>query len=186
VVLAATACGAAALQSDLTRPAPPAAQAVCRPADLHALFRGFQAGGASSTGAVVIVNAGASRCWLQGGPQSVTLVDSGGAQLAVKSRSAATPIDGGSVELLPGAALPTFGAPPAPGSAWFAVTWTNWCSDAIPDVGSLVLVLPSGGTVAAPADPQAPTWEASPAVPRCDDTRAGSLLTAGRFQAPHR
>jgi hypothetical protein len=183
MVLAGAACGAVPATQPGSSHAAPASQAICRAGDLHAIFRGFQTAGPSLTGAVVVVDAGTGRCWLGAGPQGVTLIDGDGGTMAVKSRGTALAADARSVELLPGAPLPAFGAPPAAGSAWFVVTWTNWCSDATPDVSALVVAL-ADGTVAAPEDPQAPTWVAGPLVPRCDDAHAGSAVTIGRFQAP--
>jgi hypothetical protein len=183
-VLAASACGGTdAAQSDPAGPrsgAPPS----CRAADLHGLFRGFRAAGGSLTGAVVLTNGGSGPCTLNGTPPSVTLLDQGGGSVAVKSHAVAVPEDAGTVLLAPGAAMPAFGAAPAPGSAWFVVTWSNWCSDALPAVSSLLVVLPAGGSVVAQPDTTAPIWASGPSAPRCDDARAGSTVTIGRFQAP--
>lgn len=160
------------------------ASPTCRPSELRALFRGFQASGGSRIGAVVVVTTGTRPCWLSGTPPSVALLDGGGGSVTVKSHAVAGPPDAGRVELMPGSTLPAFGAPPSRGSAWFVVTWVNWCSDAVPAVTSLLVVLPAGGSMAAPLDAAMPAWAAGPGAPRCEDARAGSTLTIGRFQAP--
>ena len=121
---------------------------------------------------------------LTGTPPSVSLLDGTGGSVAVKSHAVAVPENAGPVELRPGAAMPAFGAAPAAGSAWFVVTWSNWCSDTVPAVTSLLVVLPAGGTVVAQPDTTAPTWASGPSAPHCDDARAGSTVTIGRFQAP--
>ncbi len=184
LVLGVTACDSAA-----STPAGVAAQAAnasptCRPTELRALFRGFQASGGSRTSAVVVATTGKAPCWLSGTPPSVTLLDDGGGPVAVRSHAVAVPPDAGPVELTPGVPLPAFGAPPSRGSAWFVMSWVNWCSEAVPAVTSLLVVLPAGGSVAAPRDAAMPAWAAGPSAPRCEDARAGSTLTIGRFQAP--
>ena len=185
LVLAGAACAGAAsatVQNDLSGQ-PAGGPAACRPAELKALFRGFQAAGGSLSGAVVLVDAGHDPCWLTGTPPSVTPLNEDGGAVTVRSRPLALPANAGDVELAPGAPLPGFGAPPAHGSAWFTVTWSNWCGDTIPSVRSLLVVLPAGGSVAAPLDTAVPTLVVGPAAPRCDDGRAASTLTIGRFQA---
>jgi hypothetical protein len=121
---------------------------------------------------------------LTGTPPSVSLLDSAGGTVAVKSHAVAVPEDAGPVVLKPGVAMPAFGAAPPAGSAWFVVTWSNWCSDAVPAVTSLLVVLPAGGTVVAQPDPTAPAWASSSGAPHCDDGRVGSTVTIGRFQTP--
>lgn len=134
---------------------------------------------------MVLVNTGRGECWLTGTPPTVTLLNEDGDSVPVKSRPVALPAGARPVELAPGADLPAFGAPPAKGSAWFLVTWSNWCADAGPSVQSLLVVLPAGGSVSAPLDAAVPSWGMSgAAAPRCDDGRAGSTITIGRFQAP--
>lgn len=157
---------------------------LCRASDLHALFRGFRAAGGSLTGAVVMTNAGGHPCWVTGTPRSVALLSDGGDSVSVRSRPLDLPTGGGPVQLAPGAALPGFGAPVPEGAAWFLLTWSNWCADTNPDVSSLLVVLPAGGSVTAPLDSVAPTWGADRSTPKCDDARAGSTVTIGRFQAP--
>ena len=184
-MLACAACGGAAsalVQNDLSAQSPGIPTA-CRAAGLKALFRGFQASGGSLSGAVVLVNAGGQPCWLTGTPPSVTLLNDDGGAIAVRSRPLAVPVNAGDVELAPGAELPGFGAPPGHGSAWFTVTWSNWCGDSTPTVQALLVVLPAGGSVAAPLDTAVPSLVVGPAAPRCDDGRAGSTLAIGRFQA---
>jgi hypothetical protein len=183
-MLAGAACaGAAAAQTDSSGQT--SAAPACRAAQLKALFRGFQASGGSLTGAVVLVNTGREPCWLTGTPPSVTLLSEDGDAVTVKTRALALPAEAGPVELTPGIDLPGFGAPLAQGSAWFLVTWSNWCADASPDVRSLLVVLPAGGSVAAPLDAAAMGWGmGGGAAPRCDDARAASSVTIGRFQAP--
>ena len=183
-MLAVAACGgAASAQSDAAAQqsgsVPP-----CRASELHGLFRGFRAAGGSLTAAVVLTSAGSRPCSLTGTPPSVTLLDPNGGSIAVRSHAIAVPEDAGPVQLRPGVAMPAFGAAPAPGSAWFVVTWSNWCSDALPAVSSLLVVMPGGGSVVAQPDTGAPVWAVGPSAPRCDDARAGSTLTIGRFQAP--
>jgi Protein of unknown function (DUF4232) len=184
-VLAGAACaGAASAQTDGSIQGT-GSNPACRAAELKALFRGFQAAGGSLTGAVVLVNTGRGPCWLAGTPPTVTLLNDDGDSAPVKSRPLALPADAGLVELAPGADLPAFGAPPTKGSAWFLVTWSNWCADAGPSVHSLLVVLPAGGSVSAPLDAAVPSWGMSGmAAPRCDDGRAGSTVTIGRFQTP--
>jgi hypothetical protein len=183
-VLAGSACGgAASAQSD------PGGQQTgsvpaCKASELHGLFRGFRPAGGSLTAAVVLTSAGAKACSLDGTPPSVTLLDQNGGSVAVKNHAVGVPEDAGTVQLTPGAAMPGFGAAPVSGSAWFVVTWSNWCSDALPAVSSLLVVLPGGGSVVAQPDATAPSWAAGPNTPRCDDARAGSTVTIGRFQAP--
>jgi hypothetical protein len=184
LVLAGAACGdAASGQAD-----PGAAQAAqmptCRASQLHALFRGFRAAGGSLTAAVVVASTGPGPCMVTGTPPSVTLLDGSGGAIPVKSHAVAVPENAGAVELVPGAALPGYGAPPASGSAWFVVTWSNWCSDTLPAVSSLLVVLPGGGSVVAQPDTSAPSSAAGPSAPRCDDARAGSTVEIDRFQAP--
>jgi hypothetical protein len=184
-VLACAGCAGAASasgQADLSAESS-SGQAACRPAELKALFRGFQVAGGSLSGAVVLVDAGHDPCWLTGTPPSVTLLNEDGGAVAVRSRPLALPVDAGDVELTPGAQLPGFGAPPERGSAWFTMTWSNWCGDTTPSVQSLLVVLPAGGSVAAPLDTAVPSLVVGPAAPRCDDGRAGSTLMIGRFQA---
>jgi hypothetical protein len=150
---------------------------------VHAVFRGFQASGASLSGALVVTDAGATACHLDGAPQSVTLLDDSGTALAVKVRALDLPPNGGPVELQPGVAMPTFGAPPVHGSAWVSLTWSNWCKTALPAVRSMLVVLPAGGSVAAPLDTAIPSWAVGPPAPQCSVPSAASLLSYGRFQA---
>ncbi len=186
MVLAGSACGsAAAAQTEVARQQPAAEQAACRAADLSAVFRGFQASGASLAGAVVVVNAGAGRCRLRGPVQSVAMRDADGSAVAARSRPPDAS-DAASVALPPGTSLPVFGASPPAGSAWFVVTWTNWCAGATPAVGSLVVGLAGGDSLTAPLDAGLPSWALGPPAPRCDDARAGSGLAAGRLQAATR
>jgi len=183
-VLVASACGGGA---SAAQPDPGVQQSgtqPCRAADLHGLFRGFRAAGGSLTAAVVLTDAGSTPCQLSGTPPSVTLLDQGGGSVAAKSHAVAVPEDAGAVVLKPGATMPGFGAAPPPGTAWFVVTWSNWCSDTLPAVSSLLVVLPGGGSVVAQPDATAPSWAAGPSAPKCDDARAASTLTIGRFQAP--
>jgi Domain of unknown function (DUF4232) len=154
----------------------------CRPAELQALFRGFQVAGDSLAGALVVVDAGSRPCRLDGSPRSVRLLDDDGDAVTARERALDLPVNGGPVDLAPGAPLPTFGAPPVHGSAWAAVTWSNWCSDASPAIRSVLLVLPGGGSVVAPLDPALPDWAIGPPTPQCADRRAGSSLSFGRFQ----
>jgi hypothetical protein len=148
---------------------------------LRAEFRGFQASGDSLAGAVVVVDAGAQPCWLDGSPRSVDLLDDSGDAIAVKQRAVDLP-PGGTVELRPGVGMPDFGAPPATGSAWLSLNWTNWCTGSGPQVRSTLIVLPGGGSISGPIDPVQPSWAVGPASPRCTDSRAPSGLTFGRFQ----
>ena len=181
LVLACAACaGAAPVQTGGTGRSQ-ASAATCLPAELHGLFRGFQAAGDSLTGAVVVVNAGPRSCLLNGSPQSVGLLDDGGGAVPVRQRALDLPPTG-VVELQPGVALPAFGAPPAPGSAWVSVTWSNWCQGTSPVVHATLVVLPAGGSIAAPLDSALPAWAVGPPTPRCVDARGGSSLTFGRFQ----
>jgi len=184
LLVAGAACGGAASAQADPASQQPGSPPACRAADLHGMFRGFRAAGGSLTGAVVLTSAGAVPCVLNGTPPSVSLLDGSGAPVAVKSHAVAVPEDAGPVGLKPGTAMPAFGAAPAAGSAWFVVTWSNWCSDAVPAVTSLLVVLPAGGTVVAQPDATAPSWESAPSAPHCDDARAGSTVTIGRFQAP--
>src|SRR5262245_39713617 len=148
LVLACTACaGTSPAQTGVPGQSDVSA-AACRPADLHGLFRGFKTSGDSLTGAVVVVDAGPRPCLLNGSPRSLGLLDDTGA-VPVLQRALDVP-PGGAVELRPGVALPAFGAPPGHGSAWVSVTWSNWCQNASPAVRSTLVVLPSGGSIAAP------------------------------------
>jgi hypothetical protein len=180
VVLVGGACGGAArIGSQASLPA----AGVCRPAELKALFRGFQAVGDSIGGAVVVTDVGSRQCWLNGSPQSISLLDDGGDTVPVKQRALDLPPNGGPAMLLPGVPPPTFGARPAHGSAWLSLTWSNWCFDTSPSVRALLIVLPPGGSIAAPLDTAVPSWAVGPPAPRCADSRAGSTLRYGRFQA---
>lgn len=184
LAVAGVACGGApTIQAD-----PGAGQGTstltCRASQLHALFRGFRAAGGSLTAAVVLTSTGSRPCTLTGTPPSVTLLDQNGGAIPAKSHAVAVPENAGAVQLAPGAAMPGFGAPPASGSAWFVVTWSNWCSDTQPTVSSLLVVLPGGGSVVAQPDMTAPSWASSPMAPRCDDARTSSTVVIERFQAP--
>jgi Protein of unknown function (DUF4232) len=184
LVLAGSACGgAASAQAD-----PSAQQAgsppACKAPELRGLFRGFRPAGGSLTAAVVLTSAGARPCSLDGTPPSVTLLDQSGGSVSVRSHAVGVPENAGAVDLTPGVAMPGFGAAPPSGSAWFVVTWSNWCSDALPAVSSLLVLLPGGGSIVAQPDATAPSWAAGPSAPRCDDARAGSTVTIGRFQSP--
>jgi Protein of unknown function (DUF4232) len=181
-VLAGSACAASA-NGALGGQASVTAAPACRASQLKALFRGFNANGGTLTGAVVLIDTGDEPCWLTGTPPSVALLNDGGDTVAVRSRPLAVPVEAGPVELAPGTELPEFGAPPTRGSAWFLVTWTNWCGDAGPGVQSLLVVLPGGGSVAAPLDAAVPTWVVGRTAPRCEDGKAASTVTIGRFQA---
>ena len=185
LVLAGAACaGAASAQSGMSAQLSDSTPA-CRASQLKALFRGFQGAGGSRVGAIVIVNTGADPCWLTGTPRSVTLLDDNGDTVPAKNRALALPADAGPVELVPEVQLPAFGQPPARGSAWFLVTWSNWCEDASPTIQSMLVVLPAGGSVSAPVDAAASGWGMSGAgAPRCDDARAGSSVTVDRFRPP--
>jgi hypothetical protein len=156
----------------------------CRPNELHAMFRGFQGNGGSLEGAAVVVKASGQPCWLTGSPRSVTLLDDSGDAIALKQQPQGIPPDAGPVELVPNVALPSFGLPAPRGSAWFTLTWTNWCSDASPSVRSLLIVLPAGGSLVAPVDTDVPIWAIAPATPNCANRKVGSYLAFGRFQAP--
>lgn len=131
---------------------------------------------------MVVADSGARDCWLSGGPQSVGLLNEAGEAVPGRQRpQAARPAT--AVRLRQGVALPTFGAPPAQGSAWFSVAWSNWCSAESPDVSSLLIVLPSGGSIAAPLDPTLPTWAAGPPAPRCSEPGSVATVSYGQFQA---
>jgi hypothetical protein len=183
LVLAGPACGGAASAQSDPGVQQSAASATCRASELHGLFRGFRPAGASLTAAVVLTSAAAHPCTLAGTPPSVALLDPNGGSIAVKSHAVDVPEDAGTVQLTPGVAMPAYGAPPVRGSAWFVVTWSNWCSDALPAVSSLLVVLPGGGSVVAQADAATPGLAPGPSAPRCDDARAGSTVTIGRFQS---
>jgi hypothetical protein len=180
IVLACAACAGASVQTEGTGRTG-AGPAICRPGDLHGLFRGFQGAGNSLAGAVVVVDTGPRPCLLNGSPRSVGLLDDGGGTVSVRERALDQP-PGGAVELRPGAALPAFGAPPMHGSAWVSLVWSNWCSSTSPAIRSTLVVLPTGGSIAAPLDSVLPAWAVGPPVPRCADSRAPSSLTFGRFQ----
>lgn len=180
LVLACTACSGAA--ADQGQASLPVGGSACRPTELKALFRGFQAVGDSLSGAVVVTDIGSRPCWLNGSPQSISLLGAGGDAVSVKQRPLDVPPNGKAAELLPGVPPPEFGAPPVHGSAWMSVIWSNWCSDSSPSVRSLLIVLPAGGSIAAPLDTAAPAWAVGPPAPRCADNRAGSTLSYGRFQ----
>jgi hypothetical protein len=180
LVLACTGCAGASVQAEVTS-RPEVGPAMCRPADLHGLFRGFQGAGDALAGAVVVVDAGPRPCLLNGSPQSVGLLDDGGGAVSVHERAVDLP-PGGAVELQPSAALPAFGAPPTHGSAWVSLVWSNWCRSSSPSVRSTLVVLPAGGSIAAPLDSALPAWAVGPPAPRCTDSRAPSSLTFGRFR----
>ena len=155
---------------------------MCHPAQLRAIFRGFQAAGGSLVGAVVVANAGTAPCSLDGSPRSVSLLDKEGDAVSVKEHAVDFPPNRGSVKLKPGAPLPAFGSPLAAGSAWLSLAWSNWCSDTTPKVQSLLLVLPRGGSIAVPLDTGIPNWAEGPPTPTCSNSHSASTLTFGRFQ----
>lgn len=182
-MLAGTGCSGVS-QAASDPPAQPPGVAVCHPAQLRAIFRGFQAAGGSLTGAVVVADAGTAPCLLDGSPRSISLLDHDGNAVAVKEHALDFPPNGGPVKLKPGAPLPAFGSPLAAGSAWLSLAWSNWCSDATPAVQSLLLVLPRGGSIAVPLDSGIPSWAESPPTPVCSNSHSASTLTYGRFQPP--
>jgi len=182
-VLAGTGCSGVS-QAASDPPAQPPGVAVCHPAQLRAIFRGFQAAGGSLTGAVVVADAGTAPCLLDGSPRSISLLDHDGNAVAVKEHALDFPPNGGPVKLKPGAPLPAFGSPLAAGSAWLSLAWSNWCSDATPAVQSLLLVLPRGGSIAVPLDAGIPSWAEAPPTPVCSNSHSASTLTYGRFQPP--
>jgi Protein of unknown function (DUF4232) len=184
LVLAGAACSNASSVVASDPPAQTSSLAVCHPAELRAIFRGFQAAGGSLAGAVVVTDVGSGPCWLDGAPRSVSLLDDVGGAVAVKEHGVDLPLNGGTVKLTPGAPLPAFGSPLAAGSAWFSLTWSNWCSDATPAVRALLVVLPNGGSIAVPLDTGIPSWAAGPPTPGCSSSHSGSTLTFGRFQPP--
>lgn len=186
MVLALVLAGAcsAATQAASIAPSQPSDAAPCRPADLRGIFRGFQGAGGSLAGAVVVANVGSDPCWLDGSPRSVSLLDDAGGAVMVREHAVDLPLNGGMVKLTPGAPLPAFGSRLAAGSAWFSLTWSNWCSHASPTVQALLIVLPAGGSITAPIDTGIPSWAAGPATPGCSDSHSGSRLTFGRFQPP--
>jgi len=165
-----------------TQAARPDASA-CLPTELRAMFRGFQATGASLIGAVVVTDSGARACRLEGAPRSISVLDDSGNPLSVKVHALDVPADAGPVGLIPGVAMPTFGAAPVHGSAWIPLTWTNWCAATQPVVRSLLIVLPAGGSITAPLDTQVPVWAVGPPAPHCIAPGAGSTLSFGRFRA---
>ncbi len=183
LVVAGAACSAAT-QAASDEPSQPSVATPCRPADLRGIFRGFQGAGGSLAGAVVVANVGSDPCWLDGSPRSVSLLDDAGGAVTVKEHAVDLPLNGGTVKLTPGAPLPAFGSPLAAGSAWFSLSWSNWCSRNSPTVQALLIVLPAGGSIAAPIDTAIPSWAAGPATPGCSDSHSGSTLTFGRFQPP--
>jgi hypothetical protein len=154
----------------------------CRPSELQGLFRGFQDSGASLSGALVVTDSGTRDCWLDGAPQSLRLLDEAGQAVSIRVRALDLPASAGPVKLAPGVAMPFYGAPPLQGSAWVSMTWSNWCAATQPAVRSILVVLPSGGSMAAPVDPDLPSWAIGPPAPRCSSPAAGSSLTYGRFQ----
>jgi hypothetical protein len=179
------ACGGSASAHSEPGAQPAAPAGSCRATDLKGLFRGFQASGGSLTGAVVLVSSGSAPCLLTGTPPSVTLLDANGDPVDVRSHPLDVPANAGPVHLLQGTQLPTFGAPPNRGSAWFVLNWTNWCASATPTVDSLLVVLPGGaGSISTPHDTAIAAWQPGPSTPRCDDAKVGSTVTIGRFQAP--
>jgi len=179
LVLACAACAGATVQTSPVGHAD--SSAGCRPAGLRAQFRGFQGAGDSLSGALVVIDTAARPCWLDGSPRSVDLLDDGGDTVSVRQRPVDSPAVG-PVQLLPGVALPEFGAPPGHGSAWLSLNWTNWCAAAGPAISATLVVLPGGGSITGPIDPAQPSWAVGPAVPRCRDAREPSSLTFGRFQ----
>lgn len=183
LVLAAAACSAATHAASVVPP-PPSDEVPCRPADLRGIFRGFQGAGGSLAGAVVVANIGSDPCWLDGSPRSVSLLDDAGGAVTVKEHAVDLPLNGGTVKLMPGAPLPAFGSALASGSAWFTLSWSNWCSDASPTIQALLIVLPAGGSITAPIDTGIPSWAAGPPTPGCSDSHLASTLTFGRFQPP--
>lgn len=147
------------------------------------MFRGFQAAGQSLIGAVVVTDSGVRACRLEGTPRSISVLDDSGNSVSIRIHALDLPADAGPVRLVPGVAMPTFGAAPVHGSAWIPLTWSNWCAATQPLVRSLLVVLPAGGSIAAPLDTQVPVWAVGPPVPPCIAPRAGSTLSFGRFRA---
>jgi hypothetical protein len=181
LLAASVACGAASSQPASSTASVRVAEDACRPGELRALFRGFQSSKGALAGAVVVTASGSRPCWVGGTPRNVSLLDDGGDTVSVRVKPVSAPSGGETVLLSPGVPLPTFGAPPSHGSAWLSVTWSNWCSDASPTIGSVLIVLPAGGSIPAPVDAAA-GWAAGPPSPRCANPKTGSTLSFGRFQ----
>jgi hypothetical protein len=182
LLAASVACGAASSQQVSSTGSVRLAQDACQPGELRALFRGFQSSKGALAGAVVVTTSGSRACWVGGTPRNVSLLDDGGDTLSVNVKPLPASSGSETVVLSPGVPLPTFGAPPSHGSAWLSVTWTNWCSDASPTIGSVLIVLPRGGSIPAPVDAAAAGWAAGPPSPRCANPKTGSTLSFGRFQ----
>jgi hypothetical protein len=181
LLAASVACGAASAQPAGSNGSVRVADDACRPGELRALFRGFQSSKGALAGAVVVAASGSRACWVGGAPRNVSLLDDGGGTLSVNVKPLPASPGSETVVLRPGVPLPTFGAPPTHGSAWLSMTWSNWCSDASPTIGSVVIVLPGGGSIPAPVDTAAAGW-AGPPSPRCANPKTGSTLSFGRFQ----
>ncbi len=130
----------------------------------------------------MVIDGGSDPCTLDGSPRSVSILDDEGDTVVVREHALDVPLNGGAVTLTPGAPLPAFGSPLAAGSAWFSLSWSNWCSDEVPSVRSLLIVLPAGGSITAPIDANIPSWAIGPPTPRCADSHSGSTLSFGRFQ----
>ena len=184
VMLGASCADPGASLADGSTQAGPALADFCRPTELRAVFRGFTAVGDSVVAAVVVVDKSDRACWLEGSTRSVSLLDDDGAQVSVKQHAVDLPQNLGAVRLEPGTALPSFGARPPAGSAWFTLTWSNWCKQDKPAVQALLIVLPAGGSITAPLDAALPGWATGPLAPRCPNSHAASLLSFGRFRPP--
>ena len=142
----------------------------CRGSDLTAQG-GWQGADGALAGALVVANAAAAPCALQGRP-AVQLVDSRGFFLA----TTAAPLPTATV-----AAAAPVTLPPG-GQAVARFLWRNWCD--APPGGALSLVVRLPGDLA-PLTVPATAADGRPQrdTPRCDAPGAGSTLAVGPFES---
>ncbi len=164
-------------QSAMAAPSPtpiavPSGTPDCLPADLTA-SAGWQGGGGQMLGSLAVTNVGAHPCVLDGNPRLVDLRS--GKSIVKPITYHGEPSDGsGNTSAAAGPVLLEPG-----GAAGAFLWWSNWCGATNPDVTSLSVTLPAGGTPIE-AGPTSP-GPGIGGVPRCDVPSAPSTFTAYAF-----
>jgi Protein of unknown function (DUF4232) len=147
-----------ATSTTAARPASPR----CRVEHLRA-FGSWQGAGGAMGGAIWLTNTGTSPCSVVGRP-GVRLLNTRGEPLDVQN---------GKFEPYKPDVVVTL--EPNIGGAIFTVVWDNWCGSTVPV--TVQVVLPHSRSILRVAD------EGFEARPRCDNPRARSFISTGRFES---
>jgi Protein of unknown function (DUF4232) len=172
--------------SSATPPAPPATPPATLAPDAPICRANELAGGAgwggatgSLLGGLLVWNASASPCRLDGVP-SIAILDATGRALKVKEATApGSPA--GPIVLGPLQPAPVLNQEAPAGLASDTFQWFNWCAPAPVGPLRLAVTLPAGGVLTVPVKSNGSTG--GPTSPRCDEAAAPSTMTVSAFEA---